>query len=330
MPLTSSDKITIQLNFKLTPLALAIAVGGAAFIAAGQPSTPSRLIGARIRQMSRATQWRLASSAPVDFDAFHPQGMVKIGDALFVSSVEVRTPTRRFARPEGGYDRSAGEGVGHLFKLDLKGKLLADLHLGEGTIYHPGGVDWDGRFLWVPVAEYRPRSRSIIYRVEPTGMKASEVLRFADHIGAVVHDTDGRALHGVSWGSRDFYRWTLDAQGRVTNATTPPAQLRRPNRSFYIDYQDCKYIGAHEMLCAGLGQYKNGPTGALFNLGGFEIVNLRDGRAEHQVPVELWTASGLPMTHNPFWVELTAGGLRAYFMPEDGRSTLYVYEVDSW
>lgn len=33
-------------------------------------------------------------------------------------------------------------------------------------------------------------------------------------------------------------------------------------------------------------------------------------------------------TYNPFWIEPTAAGLRAYFMPEDEKSTLYVYEVD--
>ena len=41
----------------------------------------------------------------------------------------------------------------------------------------------------------------------------------------------------------------------------------------------------------------------------------------------LWTASGLDMTHNPLWIEPSARGLRAYFMPEDDASTLYVYEA---
>ena len=54
-------------------------------------------------------------------------------------------------------------------------------------------------------------------------------------------------------------------------------------------------------------------------------------RPVHQVPVLLWTAGGLDMTHNPAWVEpadLPGGpGLRAWFMPEDDRSTIYVYEV---
>ncbi len=41
----------------------------------------------------------------------------------------------------------------------------------------------------------------------------------------------------------------------------------------------------------------------------------------------LWTAGGLDMTHNPVWIEPAASGLRAYFMPEDDRSTLYIYDV---
>ena len=82
--------------------------------------------------------------------------MVKIGDALYLSSVEIRKPTTRYPQLQDGYDRDTGEGVGHLFKLDLKGNLLAQMTLGEGTVYHPGGIDFDGKSIWVPVAEYRP------------------------------------------------------------------------------------------------------------------------------------------------------------------------------
>jgi hypothetical protein len=45
------------------------------------------------------------------------------------------------------------------------------------------------------------------------------------------------------------------------------------------------------------------------------------------VPVELWSPSGKPMTQNPFWVEATESGLRAYFMPDDDKSTLFVFEA---
>ena len=254
--------------------------------------------------LTRTSTWTLVASVPIAFRTFHPQGMVKIGETLFVSSVEV-------------IDRDAGKGVGHLFKLDMRGNLIADLKLGEGAIYHPGGIDFDGKNIWVPVAEYRPDSRSIVYRVDPQAMKASEVFRAADHIGAIVHNTDDHTLHGVSWGSRRFYRWTLGGEARG----------RTLNTSHYLDYQDCKYVGRRRMLCTGVTEFRQTRDGAPFRLGGIDLVDLRDGRPLHQAPVLLWTAGGLDMTHNPVWIEPRGSGLRTYFMPEDDRSTLYIYDV---
>jgi hypothetical protein len=241
--------------------------------------------------------------------------------------VEVTTPTQRLPAPVDGRDRDTGAGIGHLFKIDAAGKLVADLRLGEATIYHPGGIDYDGKSIWVPVAEYRPNSRSIIDRVDPETMRVTEVLRFPDHIGGVVHDTDDDTLHGVSWGSRRFYRWTLDRDGRVTNGNVAPEKLRTLNPSHYVDYQDCKYAGGHRMLCTGVTEIRQTAEAAPFRLGGLDLIDLRDGRPLHQVPVLLWTAAGLDMTHNPVWIEVTSTGLRGYFMPEDNRSTIYVYEV---
>jgi hypothetical protein len=291
----------------------------------------------RMEALTRDSSWKLVAAVPMKFTTHHPQGMVKIGDTLFVSAVEIKVRTRRLAQTLDGYDRDAGEGVGHVFKVDMQGNLIADLRLGEGTIYHPGGIDYDGEHIWVPVAEYRPNSRSIIYRVDPAAMKATEVLRFADHIGGIVHNTDDHTLHGVSWGSRRFYRWTLGSDGRVTNAARSPETLRTPNTSHYLDYQDCKYAGGHRMLCTGVTEMRQTPDAAPFRLGGIDLVDLRDGRPLHQVPVLLWTAGGLAMTQNPVWFDPfdaaqgrpldSAQGLRGYFMPEDDKSTLYVYEV---
>ena len=134
--------------------------------------------------------------------------------------------------------------------MDLKGNLLGEVTLGEGSIYHPGGIDFDGKDIWVPAAEYRPDSHSIIYRVDPATLKATEVFRFADHIGGIVHNTDDNTLHGVSWGSRRFYRWTLGNDGKVTDATEAPEKLRTLNPSHYLDYQDCKYLDGSRRCCA--------------------------------------------------------------------------------
>jgi len=284
----------------------------------GQTAAPGSrsVLADRVTALTRNSVWKPVASIPVRFKTFHPQGMVKIGDTFFVSSVEVR-------------NRDTGEGTGHLFRIDNTGNLLTDLKLGEGPIYHPGGIDYDGQSIWVPVAEYRPDSRSIVYRVDPKTMKANEVLRFADHIGAIVHNTDDDTLHGVSWGSRRFYRWTLGRDGTVTNGTTPPERLRTFNTSHYLDYQDCKYAGARRMLCTGVTEMRQPSATSAFRLGGIDLIDLRDSRPLHQVPVLLWTAAGLDMTHNPVWLEPTADGLRGYFMPEDVKSTIYVYEENA-
>jgi hypothetical protein len=289
-----------------------------------QPADRTAL-GDRILSLTRDSRWTLAGSVPITFRTHHPQGMVKIGDTLFVSSVEITVPTRRFPEPIAGFDRDTGEGVGHLFKLDLQGNLLGDLRLGDGAIYHPGGLDFDGTSIWVPVAEYRPNSRAIVYRVDPAAMKAAEVFRVADHIGAVVHDTIDRAVHGVSWGSRRFYRWPIDAGGRVSAGAARATPTLNP--SHYVDYQDCKYAGARRMACTGLAELRPSGDARPFRLGGLDLVSLRDGRPLHQVPVPLWTPAGLDMTHNPAWLEPTPTGLRAYFMPEDDQSTLFIYDV---
>jgi hypothetical protein len=286
------------------------------------------VLAERVTKLSRGTQWKPVSAVPVNFLTHHPQGMVKIGDTLFVSSVEIQQPTKRFPQPVDGYDRDTGAGVGHLFKIDMKGNLIADITLGEGSIYHPGGIDYDGKYIWVPVAEYRPNSRSIVYRVDPETMKAEEMFRFADHVGGLVHDTDSKSLHGVSWGSRRFYRWALDANGKPTNASEAPEKLRTLNTSHYLDYQDCKYAGKSRMLCSGVTEMRLTPEAAPFRLGGIDLVDLADGRPIFQTPVLLWSAAGMDMTHNPVWMEPSDAGIRGYFMPEDDKSTLYIYEAD--
>src|SRR5260221_13354134 len=133
-----------------------ILVTAAALTAALSAASPDvrSIVAERVMSLTRSSTWTPVASLPIVFRTFRPQGMVKIGETFFVSSVEV-------------IDRDAGKGVGHLFKIDKAGSLITDLRLGEGARYHPGGLDYDGANVWVPVAEYRPDSRSIVYRVDP-------------------------------------------------------------------------------------------------------------------------------------------------------------------
>ena len=81
------------------------------------------------------------------------------------------------------------------------------------------------------------------------------------------------------------------------------------------------------MLCGGISDLRATPGGTPLRLGGLDLVDLGDGRPLHQVPVPLWTSSGQSMTRNPVWLEAAGTGLRAYFLPEDDTSVLYVYDV---
>lgn len=285
-------------------------------------------LSAQLKRLTGDSVWTKVSETKLVSAAYHPQGLTRIGDAYYLSTVEILTLPTKLDLATDGYDRTTGTGKGHILKFDMNGNLLADLLIGEDTIYHPGGMDFDGKNLWVPTAEYRPNSQALIYKVDPATMKATKLFVYKDHIGGLSRNTDTNALHGISWGSRRFYRFSLDAtQASSPEASVAPADLRKTNHAFYIDYQDNQYLGANEMIYTGLTSYAATANSNAFALGGLEIVNLETGLPVHQVPIKLWSVSRRPMTTNATWFESTATGIRAYFVPDDDIVSVHIYDV---
>lgn len=279
-------------------------------------------IASNIKNLSKSSVWNLVSQTRLTFDTFHPQGMVKIGEYFFVSSVETKERPERIEALNAPHDRTAGIGVGHLFKIDSNGQLAGSITLGESSMYHPGGIDFDGISLWVSVAEYRPNSRSIIYKVDPDSLASTEVLRFEDHLGAIVRDSEKDRLHAVSWGSRRLYSWQ-GADGDYSHSDA----LMTSNPSHYIDYQDCQSLAFSKMLCSGLSSYQN-ETGASLKLGGVDLIDLMSMQPEFQLPMTQFTDNGALLNQNPFYVEADEKGeLQFYFVPEDNQSVLYQYSI---
>lgn len=300
-------------------LALAVTTG---LNSAASVETAAPELAARVATLSRVTPWTRIATIPLQFRTFHPQGLIKVGANFFVSAVEIRTLPRKLSTPIDGHDYDAGSGVGHLFKVASDGTLLAHRVLGEGPIYHPGGMDFDGQSIWVPVAEYRPDSRSIVYRVNPVTMESTVVFRVADHVGGVVHDAARARIVGLTWGSRRFLTWPIEADG----ATTSGAGTAVANRESYVDYQDCHKVDARHMLCAGVAEYQLAPGKPPFSLGGVDLIDLATFSPVWQTPIALWSPTGRAMTQNPFWMEATQTGVRAWFLPDDDVSILYVYD----
>lgn len=261
-----------------------------------------------VQALDRNAKWTLIRQLDLKFPTYHAQGLARVGDRLYLSSVEVIEAPVRYPQPVDGYDRTPGKGRGHLFELDLSGRLLRQITLGEGTAYHPGGIDFDGRNLWVPVAEYRPNSRAVVYRVDPRSLRTTEAFRFNDHVGGVVRDQRTGLVHGVSWGSRRMFTWT--ERGRL---------LRRGlNESHYIDFQDCAAAGPGKAVCTGLTEFPIA-SGGRFDLGGIAVVDLRTGNVAHEVPVTVLSPNRHVVTRNPVHLETEGKTLRMWAAPDDGE-----------
>lgn len=266
--------------------------------------------------LSRNERWKIVESTPLQFETWHPQGLTRAGERFYLSSVQT-------------VNRAQAEGRGHLFVFNAKGELLDRAEFGEGPIYHPGGIDFDGGSIWLSLAEYRPDSHSIVYRIDPKSLAAEEVFRFDDHLGAVVHVPAGNLLIGASWGSEWLYRWrtetTAEGEVRVPDPQEPH-KLKNPVQ--YISYQDLQLVpGSTLILASGLQRYRQpGRGGTSLEVGGIDLIEAPTLRLKYGLPIHLWTDSGESMNRNPFLVERAGGGIQFRFVPEDNASVMYTVQ----
>jgi len=275
---------------------------------------------AAVECLDRSARWRIAAAYPLEFAAFHPQGLARVGDRLLLSSAELLGDAEPYPSADIGY---SGHGRGHVFELDMTGRLLREIVVGEGEIFHPGGISYDGRQVWVPAAEYRPDSSSIVYRLDPGTMTIDEVFRFDDHIGAIAHDWLTGLLHAATWGSARLL--VLDTTGKMLRSSV--------NKSRFVDYQDYAAVGHGKLVCTGVTEYPL-PSGEKFSLGGIGVVDMATGLIHHETPVTLLSPAGRTVTFNAVHLEVLSdpARLRMYAVPDDsptpaGGSTLLVVDA---
>jgi hypothetical protein len=280
--------------------------------------------------LDRNSDWKLINDNLLEFTTYHTQGMAKWNGHYFLSSVEIRVRTEPM-EDDPQFDRTTGEGEGHLFKFDENGERIQSITLSDGAKYHPGGIDYGEGFIWVPVAEYRPNSSSVIYKVHPETMEFREMFRLSDHIGAVIFDSDAMVLYGYSWGSRRIYSWELDETLNLKNPDGLESASYVVNTQHYIDYQDCQNLGNHLAICSGLSSYQIPFDSRSFALGGLELIDLKTLQPVYQIPVEHYTTGEnlRVMTQNPFFIEESGDNLHIHFIPEDDESRHYIYEVSA-
>ena len=287
---------------------LAAVLCGAATASAGPVTTDGELASS-FMQVDRNTAWSQVDKLHLDFPTYHTEGLAMTRDHLFLSSVQIIEPTQKFPSPVGGYDRTPGKGVGHLFVMDRQGHLQKDIILGEGDMYHPGGIDFDGRSVWVPVAQYRPDSSAIIYKINARTLRVSKQFKVNDHIGGIVLDPTTHRLVGNNWGSRRWYSWTLG--GAQTDTWLNP--------SHFVDDQDCQYVETAKIVCGGVTNLPQAPgaTGN-YELGGMSLTDLRTHQILHEVPLQRWSTAGHVMTRNPLKLLGNGNTIDLWAAPDNG------------
>jgi len=282
------------------------------------------------QNLGRSTVWKSIANVTFEGDTHEPEGMLRLGeDRYVVSCGEYTEATKSFGSVINGTDRSPGAGLAHLIVFNAKGERIADATLTkEGAEeYHNGGIDFDGKHIWGTIAQYRPNSTAYAYRADPLSLQPEKIVDYDDHLGGVVHDTDLNSITCLNWGSRNASTWDLDQLATGCAATPSPSMVVR-NPSYFVDYQDCKWLGHSDfysgksvMLCSGVATIGN------YNLGGVALVDVATMTPLAEVPITMQSALGVRITQNPVDVSIVDGKLRFYWLPDQHNSTLYVYEA---
>jgi hypothetical protein len=156
----------------------------------------------------------LVGQQPIDYATHHVQGLAVSADDYWISSV----------------DRGARKGF--IFRVErATARVVAKRELAFDTQFHPGGIELAGNSLWVPVAEYRPRSTSTILRLDPQNLETQASFTVDDHIGCLAVNAEGQ-ITAANWDARTFYRFTADGKELGETANPRPAA-----------YQDLKSWG---------------------------------------------------------------------------------------
>lgn len=261
---------------------------------------------------SRNTNFTQIGKLPLHFQTYHTEGLAITPDHLFLSTVQIIEPTKKFPTPQGGFDRTPGKGIGHVFVMDKQGNLQKDIVLGEGDNYHPAGMDFDGTNVWVPVAQYRPNSTALIYKIDAKTLDTHKQFSVNDHIGGIIRDEQTGHLVGNNWGSRKFYEWDLNGH-EIASWDNP---------SHFVDYQDCQHTSDRMMICGGITNLPQTPAAgganATYELGGIGLVDLRSHAITHEIPFQKWSTAGHVETRNPFKVAADGDKFTMWVAPDNG------------
>jgi hypothetical protein len=202
---------------------------------------------------------------------------------------------------------------------------------GQSALDHPGGMQSDGKRLWIPVAESKPKSRSII-RVVPLAdlvpgrpLKSAFEFDVEDHIGALAVAADRRLVFGANWDTEAIYIWDLN--GHLKQKLSGAALADR-GLGFVADsasgsgvaVQDWKAVG-NRLVASGLCRVP-GATATSTRSRWLSFTNFLEPDFQHCI-VPLPLQQGTELAREAMAV---SDGL-VYFLPEDLGATNRLFRI---
>jgi hypothetical protein len=229
-----------------------------------------------------------------------------LSDFKLIRVLELKAPTQHVQGIEfndrrlwvTSVDRPNQKGWLRQFWRDT-GDLAQQVEIGEGMRFHPGGLSADGASLWIPVAEYRPKSSAVIQKRSKLTLDLEFKFEVADHIGCIAVTPE--FLIGGNWDSKEFYLW--DHQGRLIRKVANPTDN---------GYQDMKF-DANQIVASGILPDKTGAIDWL-EFPSFRLLKrVKAGNTDRGV---LFTREGMAIR-----------GKQLMLLPEDDSSRVFVFDL---
>ena len=196
-------------------------------------------------------------------------------------------------------------GRGRLFKVDRNTLfLIEEKELTKGALIHPGGIEMDETYLWIPNAEYDRDGPSEILAIDPHSLEVLITFSVDDHISLIASNGTNR-LYGTNWDTVNFYVWDWD--GNLIEIVANPTDMA---------YQDCEFSDPY-LICGGT---KNGG-----DFGAIDYIDPETWNLVYRIEVGT-TILGHRLTREG----LSLFGDEVFLLPEDGPdSEIMIYQVCS-
>ncbi len=252
----------------------------------------------------------------------HTQGLEIISDKFLVTARRDDLQPKRALLLRTEASRADWD-IWDITPLDDHGRVT--------TLDHPGGMQSDGQYLWVPLAESKRHGRSLIRRFPLSRLVPGETLladfEFAvnDHIGAIAVSAEQKILLGANWDTEIVSVW--DFEGKLQRTLEGPELAAREigvvsetNVRAGLAVQDWKIVN-DRLFASGLfrgGSVTSEPSESRlmsftqFLRSDFQRISIRLPSQKH---IELAREA------------MAISGGQVYFLPEDLGATNRIFRV---